>query len=95
MNTVHVKKDVNPMVHKEFARLRQVEKMRKQPENPGRKISYEAKTRTVRIDGIVVVKFRPSFFIKEEASSTLKLKLTALNINRNISKLDDFRLLIF
>jgi small-conductance mechanosensitive channel len=62
LSKVYVKKDVHPMVRKEFARLRSVEKEEKdKPENTGRTVKYDAETRSVLIDGVVVDKFRPSF----------------------------------
>ena len=62
LNKVYVKKDVHPMVRKEFARLRRVEKEEKdKPENQGRSVKYDAETRCVLIDGIIIDKFRPAF----------------------------------
>lgn len=62
LKNVYIKKDVHPMVRKEFARLRRVEKEEKQrPENEGRTVKYDPETRTVTVDGSVIDKFRPSF----------------------------------
>lgn len=62
LNKVYVKKDIHPGVRKEFTRLKKVERHEKEkPENQGRKVTYDANTRSVTVDGHVVDKFRPQF----------------------------------
>jgi hypothetical protein len=62
-NKVYIKKDIHPMVRKELNRLRKVEQEEKRkPENQGKTIKYDYKERTVTRDGLVIDRFRPSFF---------------------------------
>jgi hypothetical protein len=62
LNKVYLKKDVHPMVRKEFARLRKIEQKEKaKAENEGRSVTYDAESRTVLVDGIIIDKFRASF----------------------------------
>lgn len=62
LNKVYVKKDVHPMVRKEFSRLRRVQREEQEKaENQGKSVKYDAETRCVLVDGIVIDKFRPAF----------------------------------
>ena len=62
-NKIFVKKDIHPGVRREFNRLRQSEKTEKdKPENLNRTVEYDHVTRTVTVDGVVVDRFRSSFF---------------------------------
>ena len=62
-NKIFVKKDMHPGVRREFNRLRLSEKTEKEkPENEGRTVEYDHTTRTVTVDGVVVDRFRSSFF---------------------------------
>ena len=61
-NKVYLKKDVHPMVRKEFNRLKQAERKEKEkPENEGRNVVYDAASRCILVDDVVVDKFRMSF----------------------------------
>ena len=61
---IFVKKDVHPLVRKEFNRLREVEKREKdKPENQGLTVQYDSGRREVIVNGRVVDYFRPSFFV--------------------------------
>ena len=54
---------MHPGVRREFNRLRLSEKTEKdKPENEGRTVEYDHATRTVTVDGVVVDRFRSSFF---------------------------------
>ena len=60
---VFIRKDVHPLVQKEFRRLRDVEKAeRDKPENQGRTVTYDIDSRTVKVDGKIVDQFKPQFF---------------------------------
>ena len=60
---IYVKKDVHPLVRKELERLRHVERREKEkPENQGLNVFYNAATREVIVDGVVIDSFKPSFF---------------------------------
>ena len=62
-NKIFVRKDMHPGVRREFNRLRQSEKTEKdKPENINRTVEYDHVTRTVTVDGVVVDRFRSSFF---------------------------------
>ena len=62
-NKIFVKKDMHPGVRREFNRLRQSEKTEKEKtENINRTVEYDHATRTVTVDGVVVDRFRSSFF---------------------------------
>lgn len=62
LNKVYLKKDMNPMVRKEFNRLKQVVRdEKKKPENEERIVVYDAKSRCVLVDDVIVDKFRVSF----------------------------------
>ena len=62
-NKIFVKKDMHPGVRWEFNRLRLSEKTEiDKPENEGRTVEYDHTTRTVTVDGVVVDRFRSSFF---------------------------------
>ena len=59
-----LKKDVHPLIRKELNRLREVEKREKEkPENQGLNVYYDGTRREVVVNGNVVDKFRPSFFV--------------------------------
>ena len=61
---IFLKKDVHPLVRKEFNRLREVERREKdKPENQGFTVTYDSGRREVIVNGRVVDYFRPSFFI--------------------------------
>ena len=54
---------MHPGIRKEFARLKESEKTEKQkPENQGKQVVYDHSTRQVKVDGIVVDQFQPTFF---------------------------------
>lgn len=60
---IYVNKDIHPLVRKELNRVRGVEKdERRKPENQGRTVNYDSDTRSVSVDGVVVDRFRPTFF---------------------------------
>lgn len=60
---IYIKKDMHPGIRKEFARLKESEKTEKQkPENQGKQVVYDHSTRQVKVDGIVVDQFQPTFF---------------------------------
>ena len=60
---IFVKKDVHPMVRKEFNRLRDVERREKEkPENQGLQVHYNAARREVTVDGRVIDQFHSMFF---------------------------------
>ena len=60
---IYIRKDVHPMVQKEFHRLRQVERAEKEkPENVGRNVRYDPANRSVLVDDKVVDQFKPQFF---------------------------------
>ena len=60
---VYVKKDVHPLIRKEFSRLKDVEKReREKPENQGLNVRYDGTRREVTVDGKIIDKFRPTFF---------------------------------
>ena len=60
---VYVKKDIHPLIRKEFNRLKDVEKREKEkPENQGLDVRYDGSRREVIVDGKVVDYFRPMFF---------------------------------
>ena len=62
-NTIFIKSDVHPSIRKEMARLYVVEKAEKEtPENAGRNVNFDKKNRTITIDGLVVDRYKPSFF---------------------------------
>ena len=63
LDKVYVKKDMHPGVRREFNRLRQAEKAeRDNPDNAGRNIEYDPIARTLSVDGVIVDRFRSSFF---------------------------------
>ena len=60
---VYVKKDIHPLIRKEFNRLKEVEKReRDKPENQGLNVDYDRNRREVIVNGKVVDHFRPMFF---------------------------------
>ena len=60
---IFIKKDMHPGVRREFNRLRESEKaQRESPDNNGRTIVYDRESRTIAVDGVVVDRFRSSFF---------------------------------
>ena len=57
--SIYVKKDLHPLVRKEFDRLRGVAKREKErPENQGKNVRYDYKERKVYVDDIVVDSFQ-------------------------------------
>ena len=63
LSKVYIKKDVHPLVRKEFSRLKEVEKREKEKaENQGLSVVYNANRREIIVDGHVVDQFRPMFF---------------------------------
>lgn len=62
-SNVYIKKDMHPGIRKELNRLRKVEKQEKEKAaNQGKDIKFDHKQRTVSIDGVVIDRFKPSFF---------------------------------
>ena len=60
---IYVKKDIHPLVRKELNRIHAVEREeRNKPENQGRYVEYNNNTRCVTVDGVIVDRFKPSFF---------------------------------
>ena len=60
---IYINKDIHPKVHKELGRLRAVvNDEKRKPENAGRKVEYDHFNRVVKVDGIIVDRFKPSFF---------------------------------
>jgi hypothetical protein len=60
---VYIKKDTHPGIRREMKRLRDTEKREKEkPENQGRTVTYDWKACCVKVDGIIVDSYRPSFF---------------------------------
>ena len=63
LKKVYVKKDMHPGVRRELNRLRQAERSeRENPDNNGRDIQYDPVARTLSVDGVIVDRFRSSFF---------------------------------
>ena len=57
--SIYVKKDMHPLVRKEFDRLRGVEKREKErPENQGKSVRYDHRERKVYVDNVVVDSFQ-------------------------------------
>ena len=57
---VFLKKDMHPLVRKEFKRLQEVRrKEQDKPENIGRRITYDAKRRAVLCDDQIIDRFQP------------------------------------
>ena len=60
---IYIKKDMHPMINREFQRLKKVTKEEKEkPENQGREVRYDHEKRQVLVDGVVVDEFHPTFF---------------------------------
>ena len=60
---VKVKRDTHPAIRKEFGRLFSAEREEKEkPENVGKEVSFDLKRRVLLVDGLVVDRFKPSFF---------------------------------
>lgn len=60
---VFVKRDVHPAIRKEMGRLFEAEKAEKsKPENVGREVNFDRKKRILTVDGVVIDRFRPSYF---------------------------------
>ena len=60
---IYMKKDMHPMVNREFQRLKKVTKEEKEkPENQGREVRYDHVKRQVLVDGVAVDEFHPTFF---------------------------------
>ena len=63
LSKVYIKKDTHPGIRREMKRLRDTEKReREKPDNQGRTVTYDWKARCVKVDGIIVDSYRPSFF---------------------------------
>ncbi len=63
LSKVYIKKDVHPGIRKEMKRLRDTEKReREKPDNQGRTVLYDWKARCVKVDGIIVDTYKPTFF---------------------------------
>ena len=61
---IFIKKDIHPGIRKEFNRLREATNAEtNKPENAGKQVVYNRDTRTLSIDGVVVDRFKPSFFL--------------------------------
>lgn len=57
--SIYIKKDVHPLVRKEFERLRDVAKReRDRPENEGKNVRYDYRERKVYVDDVVIDSFR-------------------------------------
>ena len=57
--SIYVKKDMHPLIRKEFDRLRAVEKREKErPENRGKTVHYDYRERKVYVDDVVVDSFQ-------------------------------------
>lgn len=62
-NRIYIKKDTHPMVRKEWKRLFQAKDAESdKPENVGKEVRIDMKTRTLRIDDVVVDRWKPTFF---------------------------------
>ena len=60
---IFVKKHLHPIVRRELNRLRAVEREeRNKPENAGKPVVYDRETRCLKVDGIVVDRFKMAFF---------------------------------
>ena len=60
---VYIKKDTHPALRKEYDRMRRSEREeRNKPENQGKEVRYDRDTRCITVDGIVVDRFKPTFF---------------------------------
>ena len=60
---IFIKRDVHPAVRKEMGRLYGVERNEKEkPENAGRAIVFDKQKRIITVDGVVVDRFKPTFF---------------------------------
>lgn len=63
LSDAKVKRDTHPAIRKEFGRLFGAERAEKEkPENVGKEVSFDVKRRVLLIDGVVVDRFKPSFF---------------------------------
>lgn len=57
--SIYIKKDVHPLVRKEFERLRDVAKREQdRPENEGKNVRYDYRERKVYVDDVVIDSFR-------------------------------------
>ena len=60
---IYLKKDMHPMVNREFQRLKKVTRdEREKPENQGRQVTYDPEKRQVLLDNVVIDEFHPTFF---------------------------------
>ena len=60
---IYVKKDIHPAVRKELNRMHLAEREEeRKPENQGREVKYDPATRCLTVDGMVVDRFKPTFF---------------------------------
>ena len=62
---IYVKKDIHPLVRKELNQIHAVHVEREEqnkPENQGRNVEYNNNTHCVTVDGVIVDRFKPSFF---------------------------------
>ena len=61
-SSVYVNKDMHPHARKELGRIRKVVREEKaKPENQGRNVTYDSKSRCVLVDDIIVDRYNPSF----------------------------------
>ena len=64
---IKIKKDTHPAIRKEFGRLFEVERQEKaKPENVGKVVEFDKRKRLITVDGLVVDRFKPSFFLIKE-----------------------------
>ena len=60
---IYINKDTHPAIRKEFLRMRNVVKTESaKPENEGRLVEYDHKSRTVTIDNVIIDRYNPNFF---------------------------------
>ena len=63
LSRIRVKKDTHPAIRKEFGRLFAAERSEKEKaENAGKEVIFDKKKRVLTIDGVVIDRFKPSFF---------------------------------
>lgn len=64
LSKIYLKKDIDPpAIRKEYKRLHEIRKEEEsQPENIGRRVSYDSQCRVVLVDDITVDRFKPIFF---------------------------------
>ena len=60
---VYINKDIHPVVRREIGRLKKLTKDEKnKSENVGVNITYDAKNRVVKREGVIIDRFTPKFF---------------------------------